>query len=109
MPQAGGSPTSREIEAPDRDQQLLCRRAPTRQPAGQREIVGGDADAAVAARPNFVSMEIDERTADLSNKKAAVTPVQANVERLRQAIGYKKITVPFDGVVTARATPTSAR
>src|SRR6266853_1036131 len=54
---------------------------------------------------NFVSMqEIDERTADLSNKMAAVNSGQANVERLEALAGYKKITVPFDGVVTARDT-----
>jgi membrane fusion protein (multidrug efflux system) len=48
--------------------------------------------------------EIDERTPDLSNKKAAVNSGQANVERLEALAGYKKITLPFDGVVTARDT-----
>src|SRR6202008_723120 len=58
---------------------------------------------------NFVSaQEIDERTADLSNKKAAVNSGQANVERLEALAGYKKITVPFDGVVTARETDVGA-
>ncbi len=58
---------------------------------------------------NFVSMqEIDERTADLSNKNAAVNSGQANVERLEALAGYKKITVPFDGVVTARDTDVGA-
>jgi membrane fusion protein (multidrug efflux system) len=56
-----------------------------------------------------VSMqEIDERTADLSNKKAAVNSGQANVERLEALAAYKKITVPFDGVVTARDTDVGA-
>ena len=52
--------------------------------------------------------EIDERTADLSNKKAAVNSGQANVERLEALAGYKNITVPFDGVVTARDTDVGA-
>ena len=52
--------------------------------------------------------EIDERTADLSNKKAAVNSGQANVERLEALAGYKKITAPFDGVVTARDTDVGA-
>jgi len=52
--------------------------------------------------------EIDERTADLSNKKAAVNSSQANVERLEALAGYKKITAPFDGVVTARDTDVGA-
>jgi RND family efflux transporter MFP subunit len=58
---------------------------------------------------NFVSMqEIDERTADLSNKNAAVNASQANVERLEALAGYKKITVPFDGIVTTRNTDVGA-
>src|SRR5258708_13391558 len=52
--------------------------------------------------------EIDERTADLSNKKAAVNSGQANVERLEALGEYKKISVPFDGVVTARDTDVGA-
>jgi RND family efflux transporter MFP subunit len=58
---------------------------------------------------NFVSaQEIDERSADLANKLAAVNSGQANVERLEALAGYKKITVPFDGVVTARDTDVGA-
>jgi membrane fusion protein, multidrug efflux system len=52
--------------------------------------------------------EIDERTADLSNKNAAVNASQANVERLEALARYKKITAPFDGIVTARATDVGA-
>ncbi len=52
--------------------------------------------------------EIDERTADLSNKNAAVNSSQANVERLEALAGYKKITAPFDGIVTARNTDVGA-
>jgi membrane fusion protein (multidrug efflux system) len=52
--------------------------------------------------------EIDERTADLSNKNAAVKSNQANVERLEALAGYKKITVPFEGIVTARSTDVGA-
>src|ERR1700684_3827798 len=93
-----------EIEAPDLDQQLMQARA---------DLVSQQASAKLSeltlARrrtlipSNFVSMqEIDERTADLSNKNAAVNSSQANVERLEALAGYKKITVPFDGIVTAR-------
>jgi len=58
---------------------------------------------------NFVSMqEIDERTADLSNKNGSVKADQANVERLEALAGYKKITVPFDGIVTSRDTDVGA-
>jgi RND family efflux transporter MFP subunit len=58
---------------------------------------------------NFVSkQEIDERTADLANKRAAVKSGEANVNRLEALTGFKKIVAPFDGVVTARNTDVGA-
>ncbi|HZR87582.1 MAG TPA: efflux RND transporter periplasmic adaptor subunit [Bradyrhizobium sp.] len=99
-----------EIEAPDLDQQLLQARADL----ASQEASARLSEATLNRRKtliasNFVSMqEIDERTADLSNKKAAVNAAQANVERLEALAGYKKITVPFDGIVTARDTDVGA-
>jgi membrane fusion protein (multidrug efflux system) len=99
-----------DIEAPDLDQQLLQARA---------DLVSQESSARLSeatlnrrktlVASNFVSaQEIDERTADLANKKAAVNSGQANVERLEALAGYKKITVPFDGVVTSRDTDVGA-
>src|ERR1700726_3867573 len=99
-----------EIEAPDLDQQLLQARADL----ASQEASAKLSEATLERRrtliaSNFVSMqEIDERSADLSNKKAAVNSGQANVERLEALAGYKKITVPFDCVVTARDTDVGA-
>jgi membrane fusion protein, multidrug efflux system len=99
-----------EIEAPDLDQQLLQARADLASQQASAKL----SEATLTRRrtllaSNFVSMqEIDERTADLSNKKAAVNSGQANVERLEALAGYKKIIVPFDGVVTARDTDVGA-
>jgi membrane fusion protein (multidrug efflux system) len=99
-----------EIEAPDLDQQLLQARADlTNQQASAKlsEVTLARRRTLIAS--NFVSMqEIDERTADLSNKNAAVNSSQANVERLEALANYKKITVPFDGIVTARTTDVGA-
>ncbi len=99
-----------EIEAPDLDQQLLQARADlTNQQASAKlsEVTLARRKTLIAS--NFVSMqEIDERTADLSNKNAAVNSSQANVERLEALANYKKITVPFDGIVTARTTDVGA-
>jgi membrane fusion protein, multidrug efflux system len=99
-----------EIEAPDLDQQLLQARADlTNQQASAKlsEVTLARRKTLIAS--NFVSMqEIDERTADLSNKNAAVNASQANVERLEALANYKKITVPFDGIVTARTTDVGA-
>src|SRR6476646_8264642 len=99
-----------EIEAPYLDQQLLQARADLASQHASAKL----SEATLTRRKsllasNFVSMqEIDERTADLSNKKAAVNSGQANVERLEALAGYKKITAPFDGVVTARDTDVGA-
>src|SRR6195256_1363436 len=99
-----------EIEAPDLDQQLLQARADL----ASQEASAKLSDATLTRRrtliaSNFISMqEIDERTADLSNKLASVKAGQANVERLEALAGYKKISVPFDGVVTARETDVGA-
>jgi RND family efflux transporter MFP subunit len=99
-----------EIEAPDLDQQLLQARADLASQQASAKL----SEATLARRKtlvasNFVSaQEIDERTADLSNKKAAVNSGQANVERLEALAGYKNITVPFDGVVTERSTDVGA-
>jgi membrane fusion protein, multidrug efflux system len=99
-----------EIEAPDLDQQLLQARADLASQQASAKL----SEATLTRRrtliaSNFVSMqEIDERTADLSNKNAAVNSAQANVERLEALAAYKKITVPFDGVVTARDTDVGA-
>jgi len=99
-----------EIEAPDLDQQLLQARADLASQQASAKL----SEATLNRRKtlvasNFVSaQEIDERTADLANKKAAVNSGQANVERLEALAGYKKITVPFDGVVTERNTDVGA-
>jgi membrane fusion protein, multidrug efflux system len=99
-----------EIDAPDLDQQLLQARADlTNQQASAKlsEVTLARRKTLIAS--NFVSMqEIDERTADLSNKNASVNSSQANVERLEALAGYKKITAPFDGIVTARNTDVGA-
>jgi membrane fusion protein, multidrug efflux system len=99
-----------EIEAPDLDQQLLQARADLASAEASAKL----SEATLNRRKtliasNFVSMqEIDERTADLSNKNGSVKAGQANVERLEALAGYKKITVPFDGVVTSRDTDVGA-
>ncbi|HEY0910209.1 MAG TPA: efflux RND transporter periplasmic adaptor subunit, partial [Bradyrhizobium sp.] len=99
-----------EIDAPDLDQQLLQARADLANQQASAKL----SDVTLARRKtliasNFVSMqEIDERTADLSNKNAAVKSNQANVERLEALASYKKITVPFEGIVTARDTDVGA-
>ncbi|MBB5444006.1 RND family efflux transporter MFP subunit [Paraburkholderia sp. WSM4177] len=52
--------------------------------------------------------ETDEKTSDLAAKQAMVAANQANVARLEALESFKRITAPFDGVVTARKTDVGA-
>jgi len=99
-----------EIEAPDLDQQLLQARA---------DLVNAEASAKLAEATlkrrqtlliqNFASQQdVDERTADLDSKNALVKAGRANVERLDVLSRYKRLTAPFDGIVTARDTDVGA-
>jgi RND family efflux transporter MFP subunit len=99
-----------EIEAPDLDQQLLQARA---------DLVNAEASAKLAEATlrrrqtlltqSFASQQdVDERTADLDSKNALVKAGRANVDRLEVLSGYKRLTAPFDGIVTARDTDVGA-
>jgi RND family efflux transporter MFP subunit len=95
-----------EIEAPDLDQQLLQARADLLNAQAAARL----SEATLKRRQtlltqNFASQQdIDERTADLNSKTALVKASQANVDRLEVLASYKKLTAPFDGIVTARDT-----
>ena len=52
--------------------------------------------------------EADEKGGDYAAKKALVDAARADVERLRALESFKRITAPFDGVVTARKTDIGA-
>ena len=99
-----------EIEAPDLDQQLLQARADLASQQASAEL----SEATLTRRRSLIASNSSRcrrstsARADLSDKKAAVDSGQANVERLEALPGYKKITVPFDGVVTARDTDVGA-
>jgi RND family efflux transporter MFP subunit len=99
-----------EIDAPDLDQQIM---------QAQAEVASAQANATLSRatlergqtliNSGFVSkQDLDQRTADAANKQGLVKSVQANLDRLRVLEKYKRITAPFDGLVTARATDVGA-
>jgi RND family efflux transporter MFP subunit len=53
-------------------------------------------------------LDLEQRTADASNKAGIVKSMQANLARLLALETYKRIVAPFDGIVTARATDVGA-
>ena len=99
-----------EIEAPDLDQQLLQARADllNAQAAAQLSEVTLKRRQSLVKANIVTQQDIDERTADLASKQAAVKAMQANVDRLVALTAYKSVTAPFDGFVTARDTDVGA-
>jgi RND family efflux transporter MFP subunit len=99
-----------EIDAPDLDQQIM---------QAEAEVASAQANAtlskATLARGQTLiesgsasKQDIDQRTADAANKAGLVKSTQANLDRLRVLEKYKRITAPFDGLVTVRATDVGA-
>jgi len=99
-----------EIEAPDLDQQLMQAQAAL---ASAR---AAEALAAVTAQrwqtmgnTNAVSKQtVDEKIGDLTVKQALAKAAQANVDRLNVLSDFKRVTAPFDGIITARNTDVGA-
>ncbi len=52
--------------------------------------------------------DLDQRAADAANKDGLAKAAQANLDRLRVLEQYKRITAPFDGLVTVRSTDIGA-
>jgi RND family efflux transporter MFP subunit len=52
--------------------------------------------------------DLDQRSADAANKQGLVRSAQANLDRLRVLETFKRLTAPFDGLVTARNTDVGA-
>lgn len=99
-----------EIDAPDLDQQIM---------QAEAELAAAQANANLAQttlqrgqqliNSGAVSkQDLDQRAADASNKQGLVKSAQANLDRLRVLEKYKRITAPFDGLVTARNTDLGA-
>jgi RND family efflux transporter MFP subunit len=99
-----------EIDAPDLDQQIM---------QAEADVSSAQANATLAKatlergqslmQSGSVSKQaLDQRSADSENRDGLVKSVQANLDRLRVLEKYKRITAPFDGLVTARSTDVGA-
>ena len=99
-----------EIDAPDLDQQIM---------QAEAEVTSAQANATLSKATlergqsliqsgSASKQDIDQRMADSANKQGLVKSTQANRDRLRVLEKYKRITAPFDGLVTARATDVGA-
>jgi RND family efflux transporter MFP subunit len=98
------------IDTPDLDQEMAQARA---------DLASADANAQLAdltakrwhalLASNAVSVQsADEKAGAAQAGRAAVNAGQAKVDRLRAMQSFKRLTAPFDGVVTARNTDVGA-
>jgi RND family efflux transporter MFP subunit len=95
-----------EIDAPDLDQQIMEAEAQLASAQANATL----ADATLQRGQQLIGsgaeskQDLDQRAADDSNKQGLVRSTKANLDRLRVLEQYKRITAPFDGLITARST-----
>ena len=95
-----------EIDAPEVDQQLRQAEADLADAQASQEIAKVTADRwrGLQQTDSVSKQEADEKISVEATAVAKVQAAQANLQRLRELSGFKKIVAPFDGVVTARNT-----
>ena len=99
-----------EIDAPDLDQQIMQAAADLASAQANFTLAHATLQRGqtLIASGAISKSDLDTRAADDSNKDGLVKAAQANLDRLRVLEQYKKITSPFDGLVTARNTDVGA-
>jgi RND family efflux transporter MFP subunit len=94
------------IDTPDLDQQLQQAKADLQSSIANEKLAAVTAERwkKMLQEGSVSQQATDEKTSDLAAKQAIVAANQANVKRLEALESFKRITAPFDGVVTARTT-----
>ncbi|MEI6457897.1 MAG: efflux RND transporter periplasmic adaptor subunit [Pseudomonadota bacterium] len=99
-----------EIDTPDVDQQFHQAQADVATARASYEIAR---TTDLRWRELLVSESVskqdaEQKAADAASRQAALQSAEANLARLRELQGFKRILAPFDGVVTQRATDVGA-
>jgi RND family efflux transporter MFP subunit len=99
-----------EIDTPDLDQQLMQARADlgVAQANSKLAQIGAERWQSLANTDAVAKQDVDQRTFTWNANIAQVKAAQANVDRLVAMEGFKRLSAPFDGIVTARATDIGA-
>jgi RND family efflux transporter MFP subunit len=95
-----------QIESPEVDQQLRQAQADLKTAQANAAVAQSTAKrvADLVATQSVSRQEGEDRAATAAATAALVASNQANVERLRQLIGFERVTAPYAGVITARDT-----
>ena len=99
-----------EIEAPDLDQQIMQAQADlaTAQANLTLAVATLDRGQQLIGSGAVSKQTLDQRAADAQSRQGLLRSAQANLDRLKVLEGYKRITAPFDGLVTSRTTDVGA-
>jgi RND family efflux transporter MFP subunit len=93
-----------EIETPEIDQQLSQASAARDQAAASLALSKSTVDRWEGLRKKDVvsQQELEERRSAVAQSQANLAAAEANVQRLRQLEGFKRVVAPFAGVITRR-------
>jgi len=93
-----------EIETPEIDQQLTQAIAAREQTASSLALARSTVERWEGLRKKDVvsQQDLDERRSGLAQAQANLAAAEANVQRLRQLEGFKRVLAPFAGVITRR-------
>lgn len=104
-----GSPVSKgqvlaEIDTPEVDQQLSQAIAARQQALASSELAKISAERweALLKKDAVTQQEFNDRSSAYTQAQANLAAADANVRRLQQLEGFKKVLAPFDGVITRR-------
>jgi len=99
-----------EIDTPELDQQLLQTRADLATAEANAKLAQSTADRYrdLIKSDSVSQLDLDNANGNLEAKQTAVESARANVRRLEQLQGFRRIEAPFDGVITARNTDVGA-
>jgi RND family efflux transporter MFP subunit len=99
-----------EIDAPELDQQLRQAQADVATAQANYELARTTTERwqGLRASESVSQQDADQRAGDAAAKAAALQSAAANVARLRELEGFKRVVAPFGGVVTQRNTDVGA-
>ena len=99
-----------EIETPEVDQQLRQAEADLGTARANYELARSTNERwqGLLATESVSQQDADQRAGDAAAKAAAQLSASANLARLRELEGFKRVVAPFDGIVTQRNTDVGA-
>jgi len=99
-----------DIDTPELDQQLLQARADLATAQANARLAQTTAERYrdLIKSDSVSRQDLDNANGGLEARETAVESARANVKRLEQLQSFRRIEVPFDGVITARNTDVGA-